>query len=154
MTYAPSVATSVSPQSLRNFRLRQGSTIMPHRFLIVLAALLLPSLLPGCYTIAQSPPDEKSYLQSSSISGVVLVTGEKIDFRDNGAIVEPGSGLIIGRSSDGVFRQISKDDVSYLLIRKRDTLGSIVVGAVVVGAVVSVFVWIYVHSFQEGLCCD
>ena len=127
---------------------------MKRRSAIILTLLLLHGLLSGCYTTIQSRPDEKSLPRSSSITGAVLVTGERIDFRDNGAILEPGSGLIIGRSSDGVFRQISKDDISYLLIRKRDTLGSIVVGAVVVGAVVSVFVWIYVHSFQEGLCCD
>jgi len=127
---------------------------MKRRSAIILTLLLLHGLLSGCYTTIQSRPDEKSPPRLSSITGAVLVTGERIDFRDNGAILEPGSGLIIGRSSDGVFRQISKDDISYLLIRKRDTLGSIVVGAVVVGAVVSVFVWIYVHSFQEGLCCD
>ena len=109
------------------------------RWQAMIAVVLIVSLLgTGCYTTKLVPPGEKFPRKTATVDGVVLTSGDTVRFRNHDGLFEPATGHIIGYAIDGTYRLISKDDISYLILRKKEPISWTLAGVLVVAAIVVV----------------
>ena len=104
--------------------------------LIALVTLCGYSLGVGCSSVRTVPmsADVKS---GDKIYGVTLMSGEVVEFDDNGGIVNSYRGTIDGKTRDGRDVAIKLGDVKSVRMNKTNGAESVVWTVIVVGAVVA-----------------
>ncbi len=115
----------------------------------VASTVIISFLFTGCYTTKQVPLGEKPPQEITRVDGVVLKNGDTVTFRDHAGTFAPQTGVIIGFTGEGTHRVFNKDDVSSLILRKKEPVSWIIAGVLVAGALAAVIIYA-IHKAIES----
>ncbi len=116
---------------------------------VIAVTLIVTLLVSGCYTTGQIPAGEKLPKKTTDVAGVVLKSGETITFRNNDGLFEPATGHVMGFATDGNYQVFNKDDISFLILRKKEPFSWTLAGILVVAALVAVVTWVIFSSWHD-----
>jgi len=120
------------------------------RWQVEIAVILIVSLLvSGCYTTRRIPAGDKLPKKTTEVAGVVLKSGETITFRNNDGLFEPATGHIMGFATDGNYRVFGTDEISHLILRKKEPISWTVAGVLVVAALVAAVIYVIFSSWHD-----
>lgn len=116
---------------------------------VIAVVIIVALLLTGCYTTKLVPPGEKFPRKTTTVDGVVLTSGDTVHFRNHDGLFEPATDHIMGFAADGNYRVFSKDDIGFLILRKKEPISWTLAGLLVVGAIVVIVAAIIAESFMH-----
>lgn len=107
----------------------------------VACIVIVSFLFTGCYTTKYRPIDENPPTKTMRVDGVVLKTGDTVTFRNHDGTFDPKTGSIVGIAGDGTHRVFNTDDVSSLMLRKKEPISWIIAGVLVAGALTAIIIY-------------